>query len=59
MARIESTRRHGPFDPRFRVRPLPAARTSRGPAFTPAARLASLREEWAVAAWEGEGGAAH
>jgi hypothetical protein len=60
MARIESTRRHGPFDPRFRVRPSPAARVSTRPAFRVAAPLASsIREQWAVAAWEGEGGAVH
>jgi hypothetical protein len=60
MGRIEATRRHGPFDPRFRLLPAPAVPASTRPDFKPAARLGpSIREELAMAAWEGEGGAVH
>lgn len=58
MARIQSARRHGPFDPRFRVPGSHAPRISRLPVVKPpSAPLAGTEQLTAVASWEGEGGA--
>jgi hypothetical protein len=58
MARIQSARRHGPFDPRFRLRASQAAQASRLPLVKPQLPpLASGEQLTAVASWEGEGGA--
>jgi hypothetical protein len=61
MSRIESTRRHGPFDPRFRVGLSYAARASTPPFFRKASvpSIRNAEQVAALAAWEGEGGAAH
>ena len=58
MARIQSARRHGPFDPRFRDRGSHAAAASRLPVVK--RRVAPRQgadQLTAVASWEGEGGA--
>jgi hypothetical protein len=55
--RIEPSRRHGPFDPRFGLRPnaarLPATNDDLGQASAGAVR----RQKEAVQDWESEGGA--
>ena len=57
MPRIQAARRHGPFDPRFRVRGSHAARAWRHPVVKPQfAPPASAEQLTAVASWEGEGG---
>ena len=57
MARIQPARRHGPFDPRFRVRGSHASRISRlAVVKPPSAPLAGAEQVTAVASWEGEGG---
>lgn len=57
MARIQSARRHGPFDPRFRIRASLAARRSTLPVVKPqVAPLRSPEQLAAFASWEGEGG---
>ena len=58
MGRIESTRRHGPFDPRFAARGLRVALAPMRTAFEQRPAPAIRRERLAaLAAWEGEGGA--
>jgi len=59
MSRIESTRRHGPFDPRFRGDRSLIARASRRPYSEPpfAPPPTDVDERRAIARWESEGGA--
>jgi hypothetical protein len=58
MTRIEATRQHGPFDPRFPVRGSPAMRVWRRPFFTrpSAPSIRSPEQLAALAAWEADGG---
>ena len=58
MARIDSTRRHGPFDPRFRGRRVRVVLGRPRATTEDHSEFARRRERLAAtAAWEGEGGA--